>query len=110
MTNPIDYPHDNTTGYQDHVIRAIADPAVFLVKFSDFVDNAGSVKYLSETDRLRLVTKYEPLVEHFKRASLAHANALQLPPAGLDAIAQHIATIEGDFSNTVRGDTENTRQ
>ncbi|MDJ0114337.1 hypothetical protein QM646_48245, partial [Rhodococcus erythropolis] len=74
------------------------------------VDNAGSVKYLSETDRLRLVTKYEPLVEHFKRASLALANALQLPPAGLDAIAQHIATIEGDFSNTVRGDTENTRQ
>lgn len=110
VTNPIDYPHDNTTGYQDHVIRAIADPAVFLVKFSDFVDNAGSVKYLSETDRLRLVTKYEPLVEHFKRASLALANALQLPPAGLNAIAQHIATIEGDFSNTVRGDIENTRQ
>ncbi len=27
VTNPIDYPCDNTTaGYQDHVIRAIADP------------------------------------------------------------------------------------
>jgi len=111
VTNPIDYPCDNTTaGYQDHVIRAIADPAVFLVKFSDFVDNAGSVKYLSETDRLRLVTKYEPLVEHFKRTSLALGNGLHLPPSGLDAIAKHIATIEGDFSNTVRPDTKNTRQ
>lgn len=111
VTNPIDYPCDNTTaGYQDHVIRAIADPAVFLVKFSDFVDNAGSVKYLSETDRLRLVTKYEPLVEHFKRTSLALGNALHLPPSGLDAIAKHIATIEGDFSNTVRPDIKNTRQ
>ncbi|ANQ69517.1 HD domain-containing protein [Rhodococcus erythropolis] len=111
VTNPIDYPCDNTTaGYQDHVIRAIADPAVFLVKFSDFVDNAGSVKYLSETDRLRLVTKYEPLVEHFKRTSLALGNGLHLPPSGLDAIAKHIATIEGDFSNTVRPDIKNTRQ
>lgn len=111
VTNPIDYPCDNTTaGYQDHVIRAIADPAVFLVKFSDFVDNAGSVKYLSETVRLRLVTKYEPLVEHFKRTSLALGNALHLPPSGLDAIAKHIATIEGDFSNTVRPDIKNTRQ
>ena len=111
VTNPIDYPHDNTTaGYQDHVIRAIADPAVFLVKFSDFVDNAGSVKYLSGTDRLRLVTKYEPLVEHFKRTSLALGNGLHLPPSGLDAIAKHIATIEGDFSNTVRPDIKNTRQ
>ena len=111
VTNPIDYPRDNTTaGYQDHVIRAIADPAVFLVKFSDFVDNAGSVKYLSETDRLRLVTKYEPLVEHFKRTSLALGNGLHLPPSGLDAIAKHIATIEGDFSNTVRPDIKNTRQ
>lgn len=111
VTNPIDYPCDNTTaGYQDHVIRAIADPAVFLVKFSDFVDNAGSVKYLNGTDRLRLVTKYEPLVEHFKRTSLALGNALHLPPSGLDAIAKHIATIEGDFSNTVRPDIKNTRQ
>lgn len=111
VTNPIDYPCDNTTaGYQDHVIRAIADPAVFLVKFSDFVDNAGSVKYLSETVRLRLVTKYEPLVEHFKRTSLALGNGLHLPPSGLDAIAKHIATIEGDFSNTVRPDIKNTRQ
>lgn len=111
VTNPIDYPCDNTTaGYQDHVIRAIADPAVFLVKFSDFVDNAGSVKYLSETDRLRLVTKYEPLVEHFKRTSLALGDGLHLPPSGLDAIAKHIATIEGDFSNTVRPDIKNTRQ
>lgn len=111
VTNPIDYPCDNTTaGYQDHVIRAIADPAVFLVKFSDFVDNAGSVKYLSETDRLRLVTKYEPLVEHFKRTSLALGNGLHLPPSGLDAIAKHIATIERDFSNTVRPDIKNTRQ
>jgi hypothetical protein len=80
------------------------------VKFSDFVDNAGSVKYLNETDRLRLVTKYEPLVEHFKRTSLTLGNALQLPSGGLDAIAQHIATIEGDFSNTVRQDVKNTRQ
>ena len=111
VTNPIDYPCDNTTaGYQDHVIRAIADPAVFLVKFSDFVDNAGSVKYLSQTDRLRLVTKYEPLVEHFKRTSLALGNGLHLPPSGLDAIAKHIATIERDFSNTVRPDIKNTRQ
>ncbi len=111
VTNPIDYPCDNTTaGYQDHVIRAIADPAVFLVKFSDFVDNAGSVKYLSQTDRLRLVTKYEPLVEHFKRTSLALGNGLHPPPSGLDAIAKHIATIEGDFSNTVRPDIKNTRQ
>lgn len=100
VTNPITYPDDNTGGYQDHVIRAIEDPAVFLVKFSDFVDNAGSVKYLDETDRLRLITKYEPLVEHFKRAALALAGTLQLPPAGLDAIAQHIATIESDFSNS----------
>ncbi|MDV6277724.1 hypothetical protein R3Q06_29965 [Rhodococcus erythropolis] len=107
VTNPITYPDgDDTVGYQDHVIQAIKDPAVFLVKFSDFVDNAGSVKYLNETDRLKLATKYQPLVEHFKRAALALGNTLQLPPAGLDAVAEHIATIEGDFSNSTGREKE----
>ncbi|MDI9915768.1 hypothetical protein [Rhodococcus sp. IEGM 1379] len=99
VTNPITYGEDgNASGYRDHVVDAISDPSVFLVKFSDFVDNAGSVKYLAETQRLKLAAKYEPLVEPFKDAARSLGSALNLPQAGLDGISDHIATIESDFA------------
>ncbi|MCJ0904762.1 HD domain-containing protein [Rhodococcus sp. ARC_M6] len=99
VTNPINYGQDgNASGYRDHVVGAISDPSVFLVKFSDFVDNAGSVKYLAKAPRLKLVAKYEPLVEPFKEAARSFGSTLNLPQAGLDGISEHIATIESDFA------------
>lgn len=98
VTNPIsDAPGGHTTEYQNHVIGVISDPAVFLVKFSDFVDNAGSVKYLDKVNGLKLATKYEALVEPFRQTALTLGGALNLPQSGLDGISDHLTAIDADI-------------
>ena len=95
VTNPINDSQDgNAVSYQDHVVAAIEDPAVFLVKFSDFVDNAGSVKHLGEPTRTRLSAKYAPLVRYFRTGASTLGNQLNLPPSGLDDITHHLDELE----------------
>ncbi|PBC38391.1 hypothetical protein CJ178_29200 [Rhodococcus sp. ACPA4] len=95
VTNPINDSQDgNTVSYQDHVVAAIEDPAVFLVKFSDFVDNAGSVKHLGEPTRTRLSAKYAPLVRYFRTGASTLGNQLNLPQSGLDDITHHLDELE----------------
>lgn len=95
VTNPInDSQDENAVSYRDHVTAAIEDPAVFLVKFSDFVDNAGSVKHLGEPTRTRLSVKYAPLVEDFRTATRTLGNQLNLPQSGLDDIDRHLDELE----------------
>ncbi|MGC0363066.1 (p)ppGpp synthase/HD superfamily hydrolase [Rhodococcus sp. 27YEA15] len=99
VTNPVDMDTsgDGPRSYQSHVIAAITDPSVFLVKFSDYVDNAGSVKYLEKGSQARLLGKYEPLVDSFRQAALSFGDTLGLPTSGLEAIAERITLIEKDF-------------
>ena len=59
VTNPstdaVQSKAEKNAAYAAHVAEVIKDPKVFLVKFADFVDNAGSVKYLEdETKRAKL--------------------------------------------------------
>lgn len=81
--------------YQEHVAEVIADPQVFLVKLADFVDNAGSVRYLDdEARRARLARKYAPLVPTFRAALASHGHALPLGPDGLGRVERHLDGID----------------
>ncbi|QII02055.1 HD domain-containing protein [Rhodococcoides fascians A21d2] len=85
---------EKNAAYAAHVADVIKDPKVFLVKFADFVDNAGSVQYLEdETKRIKLQTKYAPMVEVFISAKGDNRNRLDLPQQGLDAIDARLATL-----------------
>ena len=78
---------EKNAAYAAHVADVIKDPKVFLVKFADFVDNAGSVKYLEdEAKRKKLAAKYAPVVAVFASALHANRDGLELPPQGLHAI------------------------
>lgn len=77
--------------YCEHVAEVIADPQVLLVKLADFVDNAGSVRYLDdEVRRARLARKYAPLVPAFRAALASHGPALPVDPDGLGRIERHL--------------------
>jgi (p)ppGpp synthase/HD superfamily hydrolase len=91
VTNPLTHAVQSKTeknvAYAEHVAEVIKDPKVFLVKFADFVDNAGSVQYLEdETKRTKLAAKYAPVVAVFASALHANRDGLELPPQGLHAI------------------------
>lgn len=78
---------EKNAAYSAHVAEVITDPKVFLVKFADFVDNAGSVQYLEDkTKRTKLAAKYAPVVAVFASALHANRDGLELPPQGLHAI------------------------
>lgn len=78
---------EKNAAYAAHVADVIKDPKVFLVKFADFVDNAGSVQYLDdETKRAKLAAKYAPVVGVFASALDDNRDGLTLPQQGLDAI------------------------
>lgn len=78
---------EKNADYAAHVAEVIKDTKVFLVKFADFVDNAGSVKYLEdEAKRTKLVAKYAPVVAVFVSALHANRDGMNLPQQGLDSI------------------------
>ncbi|MDI9895990.1 HD domain-containing protein [Rhodococcus sp. IEGM 1381] len=78
---------EKNAAYAEHVADVIKDPKVFLVKFADFVDNAGSVQYLDdEAKRAKLAAKYAPMVEVFIAALNANRSLLGLDQSGLDDI------------------------
>ncbi|KQU32030.1 MULTISPECIES: HD domain-containing protein [unclassified Rhodococcus (in: high G+C Gram-positive bacteria)] len=95
VTNPPKDPtRDKAEQYAEHVTEIIQDPRVFLVKVSDFVDNAGSLKYLAdETRRTKLLGKYAPLVPIFQQAAASHGDALRLTPAGTAELDKHLRSI-----------------
>ncbi|MDJ0412072.1 HD domain-containing protein [Rhodococcoides fascians] len=78
---------EKNAAYAAHVADVIKDPNVFLVKFADFVDNAGSVQYLEdEAKRTKLAAKYAPVVDVFIAALNANRSLLGLDQSGLDDI------------------------
>lgn len=84
--------------YLAHVRAAIAtDPRVFLVKFTDYMDN-GAGLYHNDTPRNRgmvrhLAAKYLPLADVFEAALAADPSVAGLvSPAGLEEIERKIAT------------------
>lgn len=85
---------EKNAAYAAHVADVITDPKVFLVKFADFVDNAGSVQYLDdEAKRAKLAAKYAPAVEVFVSALNANRTLLGLYQSGLDDIDARLKTL-----------------
>lgn len=85
---------EKNAAYAAHVADVIKDPKVFLVKFADFVDNAGSVQYLDdEAKRTKLAAKYAPVVEVFSNTLGSLRSSLDLPREGLDAINARLTTL-----------------
>ncbi|QCB52011.1 HD domain-containing protein [Rhodococcus sp. PAMC28707] len=75
------------TAYVEHVKAVIADPRAFLVKVTDFIDNAGSLSALTDLDkRNRLRAKYAPLVPIFQQMALSHGTELGLHPEGRERL------------------------
>ncbi|CCQ15651.1 putative uncharacterized protein [Rhodococcus sp. AW25M09] len=85
---------EKNAAYAAHVAEVIKDPKVFLVKFADFVDNAGSVKYLDDdAKRTKLAAKYAPVVEVFITALNVNRSLLGLNQSGLDAIDARLTSL-----------------
>ncbi|MBY6687267.1 HD domain-containing protein [Rhodococcus sp. BP-149] len=94
VTTPPRTGEDRAAQYVEHVTAVIRDPKVFLVKVSDFVDNAGSLKYLvDEAKRTKLLRKYAPLVTVFEAAATEHGEALGLTADGMADLRDHLASI-----------------
>nr|WP_296779165.1 HD domain-containing protein [Rhodococcus sp. (in: high G+C Gram-positive bacteria)] len=103
VTNPASprdlSPTAKNAAYRDHVAAVIQEPRVFLVKLSDFIDNAGSLDVLAdEAKRLELRTKYAPLVPVFAETRTRLGNDLALSAPGsirldreLDQLAESLA-------------------
>ena len=79
--------------YAEHVISVLDDPKVFLVKFSDFVDNAVGLYHNTGSPEMvsHLSRKYIQLVNAFRyrmRSELGHY--LPVTPNGLDEMKRHL--------------------
>lgn len=91
-------PAEKNERYAAHVTATIADPRVFLVKVSDFLDNAGSLGDLQDADkRNRLRAKYAPLVPVFLRAASTHGDALGLGSIGYEQLVADLQTLASDL-------------
>ncbi|WP_176458275.1 HD domain-containing protein [Rhodococcus sp. WWJCD1] len=85
---------EKNAAYAAHVADVIKDPKVFLVKFADFVDNAGSVQYLEDdAKRTKLAAKYAPAVAVFASAFDSNRDGLHLPQHGLDAVDARLTAL-----------------
>lgn len=92
-------PAEKNERYVAHVTATIDDPRVFLVKVSDFLDNAGSLGDLQDADkRNRLRTKYAPLVPVFARAASQHGDALDLGGIGHDRLVAALQALASDLA------------
>lgn len=85
---------EKNAAYVQHVADVITDPKIYLVKYADFVDNAGSVQYLDdEAKRSKLKAKYAPLVPIFVSALEANRDKLGQSDAAIAAIEQKLAKL-----------------
>jgi hypothetical protein len=85
---------ESNAEYVDHVLEAIVDALVFIIKFADFADNALSLHHSMAGDGwrmvVRLATKYGALVAPFS-ARLDDADVLALVgPEGVAAMRKHL--------------------
>jgi hypothetical protein len=100
VSNPL-YAHGHRVTpaeYQAHVIEAIEDVYAALVKWSDFEDNAGSIKHnaesLGEARVAKLAAKYWPLIAIF-RERLSRSDVLELlGAAGVAQMMAHLNELE----------------
>lgn len=88
---------EKRANYVVHVEEVIfSDVSVFLVKFADFYDNAGSLHHTtgnSKSMTTHLTLKYSPLVPVFRKALIHFKNDL---PAGVaDFIWEHLTSVAG---------------
>ncbi|WP_072804156.1 HD domain-containing protein [Rhodococcoides yunnanense] len=89
--------------YVEHVTAVIDNPRVYLVKVSDFIDNAGSLSALADpVKRNRLREKYGPLVPIFQDAALRHGDALGLDSEGFTRLTKRL----DDLAAALREGTE----
>lgn len=80
--------------YVAHVLAVTAAPDVFLVKFTDFVDNALSLHHTLDTNQAmvqRLATKYLPLLPAFSARLSEPDLAPLVPQSGLGDMRAHLA-------------------
>ncbi|OZF48323.1 hypothetical protein CH293_18620 [Rhodococcus sp. 14-2470-1b] len=85
---------EKNAAYAQHVADVITDPKVFLVKYADFIDNAGSVQYLQDNaKRAKLQAKYVPLVPTFLSALAVNKRELELPDDGVAAINARLVAL-----------------
>lgn len=85
--------------YLEHVTKEVmSDPDVFLVKYSDFIDNAGSIHWSNYPGNERRVknmaAKYSPAVEAFERALDAHDFENRIAPGELEVMRARLATVK----------------
>ncbi|WP_051365215.1 HD domain-containing protein [Rhodococcus sp. JG-3] len=93
---------EKNAAYAAHVADVIKDPKVFLVKFADFVDNAGSVKYLEdEAKRTKLAAKYAPVVVVVFVSALEDSrDTLTVSQSGLDEIDIRLAALSASLTTS----------
>lgn len=87
--------------YANHVISVIPDPYVFIVKFSDFVDNAvGLYHSTSGPERVQhLGKKYTPLVPVFRTRLKLEPWNIPVSETGLAKMKDHLAQGETRLRN-----------
>ncbi|WP_082467767.1 HD domain-containing protein [Leifsonia sp. Leaf264] len=83
--------------YRTHVVEAIADPRVALVKFTDFVDNALSLHHTASHSAnkdmvARLASKYEPLGDAFIARLFQPDVEAFVPFRGMQEITETLAS------------------
>ena len=98
VTNPLsradEADDDRLAAYQAHVVAVVARPRVFLVKVADFVDNAGSLHWMTDVARRdRLQRKYAPLVPALVASLAEHGDTLRVGPEGRASIGEHLDAI-----------------
>lgn len=80
--------------YAEHVRKVIADPAVFIVKFADFVDNASGLYHndikANEEKVIHLAIKYLPVVDIFEEQFNKFSDELQVSEAAKADIRKHL--------------------
>lgn len=96
--------------YFEHVSEAIyADSDTFLVKYSDFVDNAGSLIHSSDDFMpiaVRQAKKYLPVVKSFRKAHELHGDKLDEKRLNREKISSMLNKIEKDLNTILKTEGE----
>lgn len=88
--------------YTEHVSQAITkDAGAFLIKLSDFVDNALSLHNHRKSSRRYFAKKYQPLASAYKDAFYAHESELRgiLSPVGVREVQSRVESADSYLSD-----------
>lgn len=87
-------PEQKREYYAEHVRSVISDPGVFLVKFSDFVDNAAGLYHndieANHAKVAHLAAKYLPVIDIFEEAFARIKDQLPVSEAAKREIRRHL--------------------